>query len=251
MRVLIFHPALPPYRLHLFNALSGRCILNIIFLRLNLLNQKFDQEQLRNELNSDYGYLISGITIWGRTIRFGVWRVINRFRPDIIVTHDFSFTTLAVIAKKMASTTSFRQVVWTDDNLESESSDNASRRFLRQYVLKKIDGLIVLSEEVVERFRMLYGVKAPIGFSPIVYNEAIFLNALRHSVNTARSYAAVHGLVGKRVILFVGRLVPEKCVDRLLAVFAELEAQIPDALLVLVGDGPERGKLEARAIVRH
>ncbi|MCR4309329.1 MAG: glycosyltransferase [Deltaproteobacteria bacterium] len=221
--------------------------MKLIFLRKNLLSQKFDQERLRSELKADHSYLTSGITFMKRMIRFGVWREIRRFRPDIVVTQEFSDTTLTVVTNRWASKTSFRHVVWTDDNPESVLSDKPVRRFLRQYVLPRIDGLIVLSKETAEHYRMRYGVKVPIGVSPIVHDEEYFKNKLTQSMEISRSYAATHGLVGKRVILFVGRLAPEKRVDRLVEAFAVLQASIPDAMLVLVGEGPERGRLQALA----
>jgi glycosyltransferase involved in cell wall biosynthesis len=52
------------------------------------------------------------------------------------------------------------------------------------------------------------------------------------------------------VILFVGRLAPEKELGSLLDAFARLGERHPDACLVLVGDGPERAALERRAGLR-
>ena len=46
-------------------------------------------------------------------------------------------------------------------------------------------------------------------------------------------------------VAFAGRLVPEKGVDTLLHAFALLLTSMPDARLMIVGDGPERGRLEA------
>ncbi len=48
-------------------------------------------------------------------------------------------------------------------------------------------------------------------------------------------------------LLFVGRLAAIKGVALLLEAFADLRARHPDAGLTLVGDGPERAALEARA----
>ncbi len=48
---------------------------------------------------------------------------------------------------------------------------------------------------------------------------------------------------GRLVAAFVGRLHPVKDVDTLL----EAAARVPELYLVVVGDGPERGRLEARA----
>ncbi|MDG6982543.1 MAG: glycosyltransferase family 4 protein [Nitrososphaerota archaeon] len=48
-------------------------------------------------------------------------------------------------------------------------------------------------------------------------------------------------------VLYVGRLVAYKRVDVLLAAFQEVAAKLPDARLVVVGEGPERGALERGA----
>jgi glycosyltransferase involved in cell wall biosynthesis len=49
------------------------------------------------------------------------------------------------------------------------------------------------------------------------------------------------------VIVFVGRLAPEKELPSLLRAFAAVRKDVPDALLALVGDGPVRGDLETLA----
>lgn len=54
---------------------------------------------------------------------------------------------------------------------------------------------------------------------------------------------ATHGLGDRCVVLFVGRLVEVKGVDRLIRATAEL----PRLQLVIIGDGPERRSLEALA----
>jgi len=50
-----------------------------------------------------------------------------------------------------------------------------------------------------------------------------------------------------RVVLFVGRLTRIKRVDRLLDAFKEVVNQLPDALLVIVGDGDLGDTLKAQA----
>ena len=46
------------------------------------------------------------------------------------------------------------------------------------------------------------------------------------------------------MVVFVGRLAPEKALPSLLDAFVEIVRRIPEALLVLIGDGPERAALE-------
>jgi glycosyltransferase involved in cell wall biosynthesis len=48
------------------------------------------------------------------------------------------------------------------------------------------------------------------------------------------------------VVLFVGRLAPEKEIPSLLSAMKVVAARLPHALLILVGDGPERPSLEAQ-----
>jgi phosphatidylinositol alpha-1,6-mannosyltransferase len=58
---------------------------------------------------------------------------------------------------------------------------------------------------------------------------------------------APHGVLNSspgKTVLFVGRLVKSKGVDDLVAAFKEVHGRIPDAKLVVVGDGPERRALE-------
>lgn len=49
-----------------------------------------------------------------------------------------------------------------------------------------------------------------------------------------------------RVVIFAGRLAPEKELGSLLDAFAVVFRENPQALLLLIGDGPSRGELEAR-----
>src|SRR3954468_16913640 len=149
-RLLLFHPALPPYRLDLFNALAKRCELRIVFLRENLLSQTFDQKRLRAALEADHGYLTRGITFRKRTIRLGVQEEIRRFAPDVVITPEFSYTTLGVLANRNLRQQSFAHLVWTDDNGSSVQRDTSFRIAARKLVLPRIDGLIVLSEQAAQ-----------------------------------------------------------------------------------------------------
>jgi glycosyltransferase involved in cell wall biosynthesis/O-antigen/teichoic acid export membrane protein len=55
------------------------------------------------------------------------------------------------------------------------------------------------------------------------------------------------GFEGWQVVLVVARLVPEKGFDRLLAAWPAVKACVPAALLIVIGDGCERGSLSRQA----
>lgn len=243
-RVLIIHPALPPYRLHLFNAIGERYHVRLIFLLRNLVSQKFDQETLVAQLKPEYGYLTRGINIMRRMFRFGVGTEIVRFQPDVVVTTEFSPVTITVAIHRLLRKNSYKHIVWVDDNPESINRDSLVRRLIRRLLLPRLDGLVCLSEEAVTLYRARFGVTKPIGISPILHKESIFREAMIQATPLAQEIVEKHWLLGKRVLLFVGRLAPEKRVDRLLHAFCYLQNLLTDVCLVLVGDGPQREYLQ-------
>lgn len=52
------------------------------------------------------------------------------------------------------------------------------------------------------------------------------------------------GVIGKRLVVAVGRLVPRKGFDQTLRGWRDVVAQHPDAHLLIVGDGPQRQELQ-------
>ncbi|MFH1858622.1 MAG: glycosyltransferase family 4 protein, partial [Candidatus Omnitrophota bacterium] len=56
------------------------------------------------------------------------------------------------------------------------------------------------------------------------------------------------GAVHHKRILYVGRLSPEKGISHLPDIFEGVVARHPDAVLTVVGDGPERRRLESRLL---
>lgn len=60
-----------------------------------------------------------------------------------------------------------------------------------------------------------------------------------------RAFRTEHGLVERPVVLFVSRLEPSKRLDLLVSAMERLWSMHPDAVLAVVGDGPERPRLDA------
>ena len=241
-RVLIFHPALAPYRIDLFNALARRVQLRLIFLNRNVTYQSYDQEGLLAGLNADYRYLDQGLSIFGRELRFGIAREIADFQPAAIVTHEFSPTTLQVLAYRLLKNRP--HIVWTADNPNMIRSDIVLRRIARKLVISNVHGLVVYSEEtktVYEREMLFEG---SIGVCPNVQVEGSIQGKLRDALEESKSLAAFHELFGKKILLYVGRLAKVKRLDRLIDAFASSCDDVRRSVLVLVGDGPERATLQ-------
>lgn len=245
-RVLIFHPALAPYRIDLFNALAQRCRARVVFLDRDVTYQAYDQERLRSALAVDFDFLDRGFRVAGRTFRMGLWSEIEAFAPDVVVTHEYSATTLSVVARRAVGSI-VPHIVWTADNPRVIAREQRLRRLARSVALPRLDGLLVYGEETAAHYRSEFGVTQPIGLCPNVQSESLVRRKLEEALPATRQLVDSLSLAGRKVVLFVGRLAPVKRVDRLIDAFAAAFPHQRDVVLLLVGDGPERNALELRA----
>ncbi len=243
-RVLFFHPVLPPYRVDVFNAVSEKINLRLVFFLENFPEQKFNQDNLRKRLKAEYGYLLKGFVVFGRIFRLGIMREINSFKPDTIITTEFSQATITVWLEKHLFGKRIKHVVMTDDNPERINGDNIIRKLIRRIVIPGLDGLIVVSDERRELFKKKYGANLRIASCPILQSEYEFRKKLSEAHKKASELVKTHNLYHKRVLLYVGRLADVKRVNRLINAFSTVCKTVPNAVLVIVGDGPERDILK-------
>jgi glycosyltransferase involved in cell wall biosynthesis len=114
---------------------------------------------------------------------------------------------------------------------------SAARRAGRTTFLKQFDGMIAYSRRGAEEFAAAGAAR-----------DRVFVAT--NSVSPRPARTVDRGPIGEvRTILFVGRLQRRKHVDSLLRACAELPTPRPH--LIIVGDGPERPRLEALASELH
>lgn len=177
------------------------------------------------------------ITSWGRLFRY-VRRMMRSEEPDITV---YGYVLIGIIGLLFRVFGGRRYVISTHgmDML-------MFRRFfglnqLVKLILRKADGVLTNSE-FTKKLVEDYGVDP--GRIGLVFPgvESLFN---RQSVHTELQQQ--HGLEGKYVILSVGRLVTRKGHDRVIESMPSILQHIPNAIYVIVGDGPARGRLEQLA----
>ena len=148
-KLLMFHPALAPYRIDQLNALSRLFDLEIVFLSENLWNQKFDQSKLLSQLDFHYSYLLKGPDFNGTLFRFGMLKAIRKFDPDIVMGYEFSLTTQYLILLKRLGIISQTTGSVTDDSFDICSHVKSPfRSIARKLALKYLNFLVVMSDEV-------------------------------------------------------------------------------------------------------
>jgi glycosyltransferase involved in cell wall biosynthesis len=244
-RLLIFHPALAPYRIDQFNLLGELFEVSIVFLFDNVNNQNFDQASLTQRLTCHHEYLLRGPSRGDRCFRWGVLGCIRRHKPDIILSYEFSLTTQYLLFIKSLGLISQAVGSAIDDSPEiCANIQSWPRRIARGAGMAQLDFIVVLSSQVADFYSGNFSFpRERIIVSPILQNP----NTLRDSSELgliARVHAEKYDLLGKKVVLFVGRLAPEKGLQMFLLSIAPVLAARDDVRLVLVGEGAERTRLE-------
>jgi glycosyltransferase involved in cell wall biosynthesis len=245
--MLIFHPALAPYRIDQFNSLAEIFDLTVVFTFDNLWNHKFDQGKLLSQANFKYSYLLFGPRYKGRVFRFGMLKTIRKINPDIILGYEYSFTTLYLIILKNTGIIQQKVGSTIDDNIHiCNSVQSKFRYYSRKYSVKKLDFLVVLSKEVANFYQKTFKLtEEQIVISPILQKPERLRSNMNQLEILANGYANKHQLIGKKVLLFVGRFIPEKALSRFIETNYQIFQENEDLVLVLVGDGTERMHIEA------
>jgi glycosyltransferase involved in cell wall biosynthesis len=185
-------------------------------------------------------------------------RLLRRERPELVHTHAAKAGTLGRVAALIAFPLGRRPALVHTFHGHSLTGYFSSRRnaaFLRaeRWLGRRTDRLVAVSAEVRDELLEM-GVGPPERFE--VVEDGFDLSkfhvegAERERRRTA--FRAEFGIPeGARVVSIVARLVPIKRVDRFLRV-AQLLADLPDVVFLVVGDGELREELhdsaEARAL---
>ena len=244
-RLLIFHRTIAPYRIDFFNSLSKAFKTRVCLQYKNLLNQKFDYEKILEQLNFSPVYLKELARLRNTIISTGYWKNLNEFNPDIVFVSEFGLDCIATMLHKWLFKKKYKVVSVCDDsyNMVAENNDfSKTHSLLRKWIVPKLDELILVEPKVTAWYHEIYGKGL---WFPIIKNEQTvreqYKNLLSSSSDTVKKYR----LENKNVFLFVGRLVALKNVDTIINAFAQLNND--RTALVLVGDGPERNRLETLA----
>jgi len=156
-----------------------------------------------------------------------IFRIIKKIDPDIVHAQNLIFATPALISKKLLK---IPYVVW------GQGSDvylqNWFIKLVSKTIIKNADSVIALTNNMKMVMQTIYNrdiAVIPNGINIENYRDELDEHKRENS--------------GKR-ILFVGRLDPVKGVQYLLKAMEIVCEVLPDAKLILVGDGEEREKLE-------
>lgn len=166
-------------------------------------------------------------------------RICRRKGVTIWHGHDYKSDLLGLLLRRWHP----MRVVTTVHGFTRETRRTRLYARLNDFALPRCDHVFAVSPPLVEHCRSA-GVAAdrltylPNGIEIDRYHRQVTSRAAKSHLRLPRSAPA---------IAVVGRLSPEKGVDRALRMLAALRKRLPAAELHLVGDGPQRPELEALA----
>lgn len=234
--ILIFHSALAPYRIDFFNEISKAFNATIVFLSDNLRNQKFDNQKLIARTNFDAQYLNKKIVLADRDINFGYLSYLNKIQPDLVISGEFGLSVLIPYFFNFLIKKKYKIITICDDSLEIAKNCSGLRKILRNFLITKLDGMILVNSDVGNWYSRNFILKSEPLIFPILQNEKIFREQLEESLPISELYIQKWNLTGKKILLYVGRLTEVKGLDRLLEAFAKAEIS-QDNCMIIVGDG--------------
>jgi len=251
-KLLVFHAAIAPYRIDLFNELNSAFDANFYFFRKNLLNQKFDIQNINSQLNFNPNFLTSGFDYArnGRMIRFSYLNKIISNKPDIILCWEYNLITIltTIFTKLFFRKTSIYSIC--DDSIDIAKNSSFPRNLARIICLKYLDGIILCNESAEEWYNKKFP-KVKTNVFPIIQKEERVINIINSSKHFSELYLKQNGLENKTILLFVGRIVAVKNLMFLIDAFSKYIENNKNAVLILVGDGDKKNEFSELILKRQ
>ena len=161
-------------------------------------------------------------------------RILNK--ADLVHVHAIDvFGAFLILVTKLIK----KPVVVTVHRADVLPSNNSVWNILRIIAFRVVDAVIAVSKATK---KLALNVGAPTNKVTVIYNT------VDETIFAPKSKALCRQKLGlprdTKIILFVGNLIPRKGAEYLIKALPMILTKIPNTLLVIVGDGPQRDELE-------
>lgn len=171
----------------------------------------------------------------------GLLRKLEKTKPDVMVSDGFMQWTYAPLWKRMWSK-KVPHVMCYERTAYTERNCQWYRKLYRKLVMKYIDAYCVNGKLCGEYLEQLGAKKEQLFYGHMVADTDGLANALKNiSWEQAAAFRDTFNIKGL-LFIYVGQLIPRKGIMELLTAWKQ--ANIMNATLLLVGDGPQRDELQ-------
>lgn len=184
-----------------------------------------------------------------------VKKAMDAFKPDVIhINSEFVagyFGSIYARHRKIPSVFTFH-TLWEDylanymTYVPKRSSRKLGKEVVRFY-LKRTDVIIAPTKRIAEVVKE-YGIDREAHIIPTgIPSSKLAFSKKQNNIVINRINKKFPGIRGKKILLYVGRVVKEKNLEFLFDVLKEVQKSIPKTSLLLVGGGPALAELEEKA----
>jgi glycosyltransferase involved in cell wall biosynthesis len=244
IRVAIVHNIIPPYRDKLFRMLSRHPQIDLTVFFCSKTHKMRQWDVLDPSYRSE---VLPGITVdlgwFANHFNPSIVGRIARGRYDVVVLGGHTDITmqLALLAGKLSGAP---VILWTEGTVSAELGE---ARFLApayRLLFSRINGFIVPG--TVSKGYVIHhgGAAERVVIAPNMVDNERFSSLLPSRCRIRQEITQELSLEGKRLILFSGRLVPYKGILDLVKAFAIVKKQVPEAALLIMGNGEQKDEVE-------
>ena len=234
-KLLIFHPTIAPYRIDFFNDLFKSFDTKVVLYYRNLKSQKFDYDKITERFAFVPIYLPKCVRLGDRELRIGHGKLIKTNKPDLVMVGEYSFGAWCSVLHRLFSKKKYKIITICDDSLKIAQECAGLRKLSRELLIRHLDGIILDNEQVEEWYQAKYPQVNTFVF-PIIQEDDQFREQLRTAIPRSNRLIEEYSLEGKKVLLYVGRIAPEKNLGYLIRSFAKSCKEQKDSRLILIGE---------------
>jgi phosphatidyl-myo-inositol dimannoside synthase len=180
--------------------------------------------------------------IWG-TFCWTLWLCLTRRVTVIECSQALPFGLAALLCRALFGA---RIVVWALGSDFVRPARSLPGRLALRAVFARADRIVTISRYSKERLRDLPFAIPELDSKTVILHPPADLGRFSQAVDSARCRAR-HGLAGKRVLLTVARVVERKGIDTMIRALPLILREIPNAIYVVAGLGPQRAAYEQLA----
>lgn len=179
-----------------------------------------------------------------KNLRFDVLSILWKSKADVVFISEYNLLGLLVCLFKILVNWHLKIVTICDDNVKMAQNANWVKRIMRYVMLHILSAVILADPKSLEWYGASLKYKAKYCYFPIIQSDVIFRERLRQALPLSISLTKKYDLIGKKVILYVGRLVEVKNVSLLLKAFHDVIGKSSEVRLFIVGDGELQAELK-------
>ncbi len=246
-KVVLFHPAIAPYRVDFFNSLNDAFDMEFYFEFHNVLEQSFNQQALIDRLHFTPHYLRKGL--FGiKNLRWQIFSILMQSKPDLVICSEYNLSTILILLYKWFFQHSLEVISICDDSCGITKTEGQIKKWSRNLLAERLDGIILANLSIIHWYQTYLKRYGKIFYFPIIQNDERFRNQLIDALPISQEIKDIKFSTNKQVLLFVGRLVEVKNIHFLLEAINQIKEEYPDAILLLVGEGEEQQALQQKVV---